>query len=323
MHSELPAVSIVIPAKNEENRLPFCLKAIRDLDYNHDLIDIIVVDNGSDDTTCEIAKEYGCRVFREPSLNVSGMRNIGASQAMGSVLCFVDADVSVSRKWLRAAIVALRDDDVGCVTGELNIPQHSTWVERTWALDRRVARSNMEVKWSSSMNMIVKKNIFDNLGGFSDNLITGEDVEFCNRITGYGYKIIWRKEIGVVHFGEAKTLRQFVAKERWRGYSDLDLLLARNFKLDNLRHGTRPIFYICSFVLMLFAVFLGHVKMLWLSVIFLSLLPLIKSIIVSKKQKSLKYFPSLFFLWNLYFFARSIAIFDNIKDRLKGGFFRS
>ncbi|GAF86581.1 unnamed protein product, partial [marine sediment metagenome] len=73
-------VSIIIPTYNEEKRLPACLDSISRLDYSKEDIEVIVVDNGSTDGTREIAKSCGVEVLRDDSMNVSGLRNLGASQ---------------------------------------------------------------------------------------------------------------------------------------------------------------------------------------------------------------------------------------------------
>lgn len=310
-------ISIIIPVKNEAKRLPLCLDAIKQLEYDQELIEIIVVDNGSDDSTVKIAEEYNCIVYVDPHSSVAGLRNLGAKHASGAILCFVDADVIVSTLWLKVALQHFKDPKIACVTGLINIPSEHTWVEKTWSLNRRTKEEVFEISWASSMNMLTPRKLFNKVGGFSELLITGEDVDLSSKFTDNNYKIIFDNMASVIHIGEAKTIKQFIKKERWRGYSDLDLLMARDFKISNLKNATQPLFYIFSWALLFLSIIFGNVLLVWLSCLLVLFLPLLKTIIVSKKQGTLKYFFSLIIIWLLYYFARSVAIFDNVKDKLK------
>jgi glycosyltransferase involved in cell wall biosynthesis len=316
----LKNITIIIPTKNEETRLHNCLTAIKNLDYSSDLIEIIIIDNGSIDSTVEIAHSFGARVYIKPGLKVSGLRNVGATYSNGEVLCFVDADVIVSKGWLNAALKHLSAPDIGCITGIINIPQKATWVERTWALNRKVEKDFFEVKWASSMNMIISKDTFMKVGGFSESIVTGEDVEFSDRLRRSGYKNFFDIGVSVVHVGEAKTLKTFIKKERWRGYSDFDLLIANDFHVSNLRHAIQPLFFIFSIIALIISTFCSNVMLSVLFIVSIFFLPILKTILVLKKQKNTRNIPQLIIVWFVYYIARSIAIFDNIKDKIKNIF---
>ena len=88
-------ISIVVPAFNEEAYIESTLKAIQvaasRLHSSSDTdVEVIVVDNNSDDATARIAQEKGARVIREPVQGIGRARNTGASQADGDVLVFVE-----------------------------------------------------------------------------------------------------------------------------------------------------------------------------------------------------------------------------------------
>lgn len=91
---EGPLVSVIIPAYNEEDYLPNCLKSIQNQTYKN--IEIIVADNNSEDKTPEIAKVFGAKVVKVEKKNVAVVRNAGAKMARGDILFFVDADTILS-----------------------------------------------------------------------------------------------------------------------------------------------------------------------------------------------------------------------------------
>jgi glycosyltransferase involved in cell wall biosynthesis len=310
-------VSIIIPTKNEEKRLKFCLDALRKLDFDQKSIEIIIIDNGSTDLTINIAKNYNCRVFIEPSKTVGGLRNHGVKFASGLFFCFIDADILVSSGWLKSALCHFQNSGIGCVTGLINIPSNATWVEKTWFLNRKTEQNIYYIDWASSMNMIIPKEKYFKLKGFSESLVTGEDVEFCSRIKKAGYDIVFDKKVSVTHIGEAKTLKEFIKKERWRGYSDLDLLLGNKFNLSNLRHGTQPLFFIFSWLLLLYSFLFINKSIFVISICLIISLPFMRTMFVLKKQKNSSFFTKLMIIWFFYYIARSIAIYDNLAFKLR------
>lgn len=308
-------ISIIIPVKNEEKRLPSCLSAIRNLNYSQELLEIIIVDNGSTDNTLGVARDFKCQIMTAPHATIAKLRNIGAYQSKGSIICFVDADIIVEANWLMAAIKHFKNNKVGCVTGMINIPHQSVWIERIWSLNRKTRRDIFVTRWASSMNMILPRKTFLLANGFSEGLITGEDVNLSERITAKGMQIVYDSKVQVTHVGEAKSIKQFFNKERWRGFSDLDLLFSRPLKVGNLKNAVQPLFFIASFVVFIVAIFFGGFKLSMASLLVFLSLPLSRTALVVAKQRNLKYCSSLAVVWFFYYIARSVAIMDNLADK--------
>jgi glycosyltransferase involved in cell wall biosynthesis len=88
-----PLVSIIIPAFNAAPFIDTCIKSAMRQSYPH--IEIIVVDDGSEDNTFELAKTYvkfGVKIFRQINKGASVARNVGIKNAKGSYIQFLDAD---------------------------------------------------------------------------------------------------------------------------------------------------------------------------------------------------------------------------------------
>ena len=94
-----PLISVIVPAYNEEKYIHRALSSIRAQTFKD--YEIIVVADSCTDKTAEIAKGFGCKVINVKTRNVGKNRNIGASKAKADVLVFLDADVTVSRGYLR------------------------------------------------------------------------------------------------------------------------------------------------------------------------------------------------------------------------------
>jgi hypothetical protein len=92
-------VSVIVPTWNEEKYLRKCLRSLRK-QYRSRPLEVIVVDGGSTDRTLEIARKSADKVLVEPEKPVGAARNIGAGQASGRILAFIDADTVASGSWV-------------------------------------------------------------------------------------------------------------------------------------------------------------------------------------------------------------------------------
>jgi glycosyltransferase involved in cell wall biosynthesis len=308
----LTSVSIIIPTLNEEKYLPLCLDSISCLDYDRELIEIIVVDNGSTDQTREIAKSYGIKVFCDDSKNVSGLRNLGASKATGSILAFVDADCIVSKDWLSNALIYAERNDVAAWGSPPIVPDDSTWVQQTWYLVRKKDQIVKTVDWLESMNLFVRKHTFNSVRGFNETLVTCEDVDFSYRLKKYG-DILSDSRIKVTHLGEAKTVRDFFKKELWRGRSNIQGIFSHGITINELPSLSIPVY----FGIFLPALFISYLVTSSNILLALSLTFYITPFIyvLFKKRRELKFsmLLKLLYLLNIYFFVRTIAILNLAK----------
>jgi glycosyltransferase involved in cell wall biosynthesis len=308
--------SIVIPAKNEEVNLERCLRSIESLRNRSDVEQVIVVDNGSHDTTVKIAEHHGCTVFVDREATVAKLRNIGAEHATGDIISFIDADMEVDDNWLACAMKHFDDKKVGCVTGLINIPKNDGWIQKIWALNRKLKREVFESRWAPSGNMIVSKDAFMEIGGFNSKLITCEDMDISNRFKENGYRIIFDKDVLVTHHGEYKTVKEFLRKETWRGYSHLDYLFNQRISLKILMMIPKATFFLLSLIMFVGSIIFGSKNLTGISILLLLTLPIIHASLISQKNRTIKYFPSLLLIWTLYYLARSYSIVKNIKDKI-------
>jgi len=119
---EKPALSVIIPCKNEEENLPVILQALvteqKQFAY---IVEIIMIDNFSTDASAQCAEKFGVQVyFSEGTISV--LRNLGARKATGDFYCFVDADVEVEPGWSKGIADCIHEQGANaetCIYGNI------------------------------------------------------------------------------------------------------------------------------------------------------------------------------------------------------------
>ncbi len=204
-------VSIVIPTKNNADTLEKCLDSIRSLDYPEDELEIIVIDGYSVDGTVKIANKYGCRLFFENGNTISYARNIGQKKARGEFVAFTDADCIVDKNWIKELIKHFKDERIASVGGPNITPEDDTDFGRSIGivlslLSKVGARYGIsggkvrEVNHNPTCNVMYRKNVLEEIGGFNPKLITADDEELDYRIRKKGYKILYTPSALVYHY---------------------------------------------------------------------------------------------------------------------------
>lgn len=187
--NNLPFISVVIPAYNEEHYLARCLEAVTGQDYPGPY-EIIVVDNGSGDKTQEIARSYpNVKVISEPKKGVGFARQAGFSVARGKIIASTDADSSAPPDWLsRISQIFYQNDHLVGITG----PPYPLDAGRVEFFGYPFYKLFLSFYASRGFNVCAGFNFailakaFWDLGGFNTSLRVGEDSEFWKRLKDYG-----------------------------------------------------------------------------------------------------------------------------------------
>lgn len=134
-----PVVSVLVPAYDEEGYVGRCVESILTTDYPDALLDVIVIDDGSDDGTYEEARAYaeeGVRVLRKENGGKHSALNYGLLGAEGDVVTIVDAD-SLLRSGAIDRIVGIfqSDPEIGAVAGTIEVGNRGSVVTNCQALE--------------------------------------------------------------------------------------------------------------------------------------------------------------------------------------------
>jgi hypothetical protein len=228
-----PALSFIIPVRDDAQRLRRCLRSIVDDAASlgasspsagaPPAIEIVVVDNGSEDDSAAVARELGARVVSAPKMGVGALRNLGVQQAGGDLLAFVDADHALAPGWIAAALNLFRDPRVGAGGAPYHAPADGTWVQRIYDGLRSRALAPVETEWLGSGNLIIRRELFDRMRGFDTTLESCEDVDLCKRMRASGAVLMNDARLRSTHYGDPRTLKALFMGELWRGRSNLQV----------------------------------------------------------------------------------------------------
>jgi peptidoglycan/xylan/chitin deacetylase (PgdA/CDA1 family) len=188
-------ISVVVPALNEEELLPLCLDSLKRQTFGGGL-EVIVVDNNSDDRTAGVAREMGARVVFEPHRGITWARQKGLQAARGEIIACVDADSRVEPDWLERIWNSLaRDPGSVAVSGMVRFEKGRSWrgnlhrwsTSLTLFGDRalRLIFAKQGTLWGA--NFAVRRSALLKAGGFNREIrFYGEDTELSLRLRRLG-----------------------------------------------------------------------------------------------------------------------------------------
>ncbi len=198
--------TIIIPTLNEEKLLPALLKQLNEKSLRNKFdYEIIVSDGGSSDRTAEIAINNSdiFIVNKKPEKqNIASGRNTGAKLASGEILIFINADVLIPEIDSFFSFIEKNFDQSKylAMTCKVNIfPQEEIRSDKFFHTGYnnyfRIINS-LGLGMGRGECQIIKKNIFESLNGYNENLFAGEDFDLFRRIRRIG-KILFTPEIRV------------------------------------------------------------------------------------------------------------------------------
>ncbi|EIM75748.1 family 2 glycosyl transferase [Nitritalea halalkaliphila LW7] len=203
----LPEVSLLLPARNEEQMLPACLEALDRLDYPLDKLQILLGNDNSTDRTGAMMEAWAAtrphvQVVHVPAYTVEGAFQNGkaaalatmARQAKGDVYLFTDADCQVPPTWARHMVLGLRQSAAGYLTGVTRVRPNGLWA-RLQGVDWWLTLGFMKVLDDLSIsitsmgnNMAITADAYKRVGGFEKvKFALTEDFAVAAAIRQAGY----------------------------------------------------------------------------------------------------------------------------------------
>jgi glycosyltransferase involved in cell wall biosynthesis len=215
----LPMVSVVVPVRNGENTIEKLLVALLAQDYPKDKIQIIIVDNGSQDHTIEIIRKYPVALEHEIRIASSyAARNKGLAVANGEIIAFTDADCIPEKSWISKGVQALDTQNADMAGGKIFFllsarPSVAEIIDSVTFMQNEQNIKNDRA--AVTANLLVRKELFNKIGSFRE-IQSGEDFHWTQKATKHGFFLVYAEQAIVCH--PARNLTEII-KKFWRASS--------------------------------------------------------------------------------------------------------
>jgi glycosyltransferase involved in cell wall biosynthesis len=181
-------ISVIIPTFNEEENIAQCLVSLSHQNIPRSDYEIIVVDGGSKDATCEIAKKYADSVFTQTSKKVGGARNDGVKAAKGDIVATTDADCILPPDWIKNLAEDFKDPKIVQVYGPVYPIEEGIGNRFSLLLANTFARIGYYSKtffYTLGCNTAFRKDAFFKAGMYRC-IDAGDDLEIAMRMKDEG-----------------------------------------------------------------------------------------------------------------------------------------
>jgi len=326
------SVSILIPVRNEAHYIGRCLDSILRQTYPKELIETLVIDGKSDDETREVIKTYIDREYNiklldnEKKIVPTGM-NIGLKEAKGDIIIRLDGHSYVEEDFATQCVEKLDITDADCVGGPIDTVS-SNHISRaiSLAMSSPFGIGNALFRYAKKETYVdtlafgaYRREVFDRIGNFDEELIRSQDSDLNYRIIKNGGKILLSPDIKSHYYSRSSL------KKLWRQYYQYGFWKVRVMQKHKRPTAIRqliPTTFILSVLITLIGSVFGIVfKYLLLGIVLsYSIISLVISII-SLFKSSLEvtiYLPIVFAILHISYglgFLNGILTFYVLKEK--------
>ena len=252
-------VSIIIPCFNALEYTKQCIESVLlQTNINYELI---LINNGSSDGT----KQYFNTLKKQlkpnkklqkvtilqsiKNLGVAKALNLGISKSIGRYICYLNNDVIVTKDWLKKIVKAVKTDkQIGAVGTMFNAFENKkliNLVEKDKKIidifAQTISIKNLgkikKAKTIHGLCMFIKKSVFKKVGLFNENFYPcfGEDIEFCERLKKYGYKLVDAIDVFIFHYWN-KSVR---SKQFKKQNKSIEIVMNDHYKKFSISKNCR------------------------------------------------------------------------------------
>jgi O-antigen biosynthesis protein len=251
-----PKVSVIIPTKNNLDYIQRCLSSLLEKTVYPDFEILLIDDHSNDSAVLDYyqkiqSSEDRVRIYpNETAFNYSRVNNHGAQLAAGSLLLFLNNDTEIlDGDWLNEMVRWAQTPGTGMVGAKLLYPDggiqhagivfgmtghayhlyagiqaHGSWAFLSPAMYRNVSAV-------TGACMLVRKDVFEQVGGFDENLkLIFNDVELCLKVRQAGYHIVYTPAASLIHY-EGRSRSRFNPPD--------DIRLGAEVLMNEIKRGDR------------------------------------------------------------------------------------
>ena len=277
--NELPLVSAIVAMRNEEAFIEKCLNSLAEQNYPTDLLEVLAVDGRSTDRSREIVSAMqqsmpNLRLLDNEKRISPAAFNIGIREAQGEILTIIGAHSYLAPEYISRCVEYLAKTDADCVGGPIEtIGETDTAKAIALAMSSPFGVGDAVFRYSDREQYVdtlafgaYRREVFERVGLFDEELVGSEDDEFNYRLRGQGGKLFLTPAIRSFYYGRSSfraLLRQYFSYGRGKvrvmrrhpGQVRLRHLIPAIFVLSLLVSGVLAL--ISPWFALLFAVIVG------------------------------------------------------------------
>lgn len=207
-------ISLVVTTKNEEGNIGTLLTSLINQEAP---LEIVVVDSSSTDRTLEIVESFKERfdelsVYEYESMPGGG-KNYGVEKAKGEFVAFIDADCTASPLWLKSLRNSASSHEI-VVGNTINVSTSKFDTDTTGKI--HFYWKGEEVTWPGC-NILYRKNVFQDLDGFDEELVSAEDIDLNIRAVERGFTLFYDED-AVLYHRMRSDISSLAKQMFWRGH---------------------------------------------------------------------------------------------------------
>lgn len=228
-------ISIVIPCRNEEKYIGACIESIASAALDENTIEVFVVDGMSDDGTRQVLNELSkkylwLKLIDNPQRTTPIALNLGIKNTTGELVMILGAHSLLEKNFFQEVLPCFAfDKQTGCVGGLLkNISEDKITESIALAMSSSFGMGNAYFRTGAKDGFVdtvafgvYKKEVFEKVGLFNEELTRNQDDEFNYRVTKAGYKIYLTAKTSITYYVRSsykKLFRQFYQYGFWKVY---------------------------------------------------------------------------------------------------------
>jgi len=305
MKNNLPFVSIVIACRDEEKFIGKCLDSILAQNYPKEKIEVLVVDGISEDETKQIVRKYSkkhhfIKLLANPKKFTNFAFNVGLKASRGEIIMLMGAHAGYEKNYVSKCVKYLSAYDADNVGGIMKtLPRKKTLTAKAIAIvlshpfgagGSYFRIGSKKPRWVDTVfGGCYKREVFDKVGLFNENLIRSQDMEFNLRLKRSGGKILLAPEIVSYYYPKSRLEDFFIHNFKDGFWQTYEFKFTK--KLYCLRHYIPLLFVISLLGTAIYSIF--SEIFLWLFLLIFSLYFLVNfyfSAKITLEQGNWRYF---------------------------------
>lgn len=269
-------VTVIIPSKNEKEHIEECIDSIIKQNYPSNMFEILIVDGMSTDGTREIISEKYLNIYSNIHLldNIKEITpvalNIGIRHAIGDIIIIISAHASMDQDFIFNSVKALeKHPEVDCVGGRIQSVNNS-YISKaiSLAMSCPFGVGNALFRYANQKRYVdtvafgaYRRNVFDMIGLFDEQLVRGQDFELNYRIIKNNGKILMDPSIKSKYYTRTsltKLWKQYFQYGFWKVYA-----IKKHKSVASIRHLVPSIFILTLIGTGLFGLYFSFIKHLF------------------------------------------------------------